>query len=114
MLLLYCHRYFYIIYFFFIIFYLTNPSNIVSGYSTPSIANVGIGIKTVSGSNFLETIEASSSFHNIFNKLASVPSTPHLLPSVNIDIKEGSSKAWSDDGLIEDYMLDLFFSLSTL
>jgi hypothetical protein len=85
---------------------LRTPSNIASGYSTPGLSNVGIGIKTVSGSNFLETIEASSSFHNIFNKIASIPSTPKLLPSNLV----GGNNTWDDD-IIEDHMLDQFFTL---
>jgi hypothetical protein len=42
--------------------------NITSGSNTPgwwSPSNVGIGVKSVSGSSFLEAIEASSSYNTV-------------------------------------------------
>jgi hypothetical protein len=51
------------------------------GWWSPSIANVGIGVKTVSGSGITELIEANTSYQNIVSKISSVPSTPKVTPS---------------------------------
>ena len=42
--------------------------------SSPSVGNVGLGTRTISGSGFLEHIDASSSQSIIANKLSSIPS----------------------------------------
>jgi len=48
----------------------------ISGSSTPLIGNVGLGISKISGSNFLDAIETSTSYQTTWNKIASLPATP--------------------------------------
>lgn len=55
--------------------------------SSPNVTNIGIGIKGVSGSGITEVIQASTSYQTLADKLASLPSTPNVLP-------EGSNPSW--------------------
>lgn len=50
------------------------------GAKSTSIGNVGIGVKTVSGSSLFEVIDASTSYNTVVNKISSVPSTPKVIP----------------------------------
>jgi len=67
-----------------------------TGSLTPSVANVGIGIRHVSGSDFMEVIEASSSFRNTLHKVASLPSTPKFIPSQLPDFLINTHSDWND------------------
>jgi hypothetical protein len=63
-----------------------------SGFETPRLTNIGLGNKYVSGLGFLETLEASTSFNNTFNKISSLPPTPTnvpaSLPEIDITVEE--------------------------
>jgi len=55
-----------------------------SGFTTPRIGTVGLNNRYVSsgaGVGFLDTLEASTSFHSTFNKLSSLPATPQNIPT---------------------------------
>lgn len=56
--------------------------------SSPSVTNIGVGIKGVSGSGVVEVIQASTSYNTLADKLASLPSTPNVLP-------EAANPSWS-------------------
>lgn len=58
--------------------------------SSPSVTNIGVGIKGVSGSGLTEVIQASTSYNTLADKLASLPSTPNVLPE-----SYGSNSTWS-------------------
>lgn len=58
--------------------------------SSPSVTNIGVGIKGVSGSGLTEVIQASTSYNTLADKLASIPSTPNVLPE-----SYGSNSTWS-------------------
>jgi hypothetical protein len=48
----------------------------ISGCATPNIGMVGVGMKTVSGSSFMEAIEASTSHFPTVSKLDAIIPTP--------------------------------------
>jgi hypothetical protein len=66
--------------------------NIVSGSITPSIGQIGLGMRSVSGNPFMEWIEAGTSYRNVAEKLFSVPPTPKIVPEF-----EGGASSWSEN-----------------
>jgi len=77
-----------------------------SGYNTPmpggvwTPVNVGIGMKSVSGSAFIDQIAATTSYGNLLEKFSSVPSTPktlsHVLPELNLDEITTVNPSWEN------------------
>jgi len=65
---------------------INNLTNVGPGSSTipnsPVISSIGLGIKNVSGSTFMEQVEASSSHATVSDKLFSVPNTPKTTPTI--------------------------------
>jgi hypothetical protein len=50
--------------------------------NSPNIGSVGLGLRNVSGNPFIEHIEASTSYANLSDKLASLPQTPKGSPKL--------------------------------
>jgi hypothetical protein len=79
---------------------LTPIQGFTPGFNTPRIGNVGLGVKSVSGSGLLEIIESSTSYSDIFNKLSSLPQTPTVtpttLPVLNPNDVVSVNPSWTD------------------
>ena len=76
-----------------------------SGYNTPmpgiwTPANVGIGMKSVSGSTFVDQIAATTSYSNLMEKFSSVPSTPktlaHVFEPLSLDEINSVTPSWEN------------------
>jgi hypothetical protein len=66
--------------------YPTTPLGPLSTISTPRLGNVGLGTRFVSSTGLMETLEAGSSYNDVWTKFASLPSTPTIVPTSLPDI----------------------------
>jgi hypothetical protein len=69
--------------------------------SSPNVGHVGVGVKGVSGSGITEVIQASTSHNTLANKLASLPSTPNVLPT-------GSNPSWVEHAVDKAELAEYF------
>ena len=72
----------------------------LSGFTTPSIGTIGLGQTWTSNTGLLDVV-ASSSYHNVVNKISSLPTTPtnvpSSLPEMNYDQLNSVIPSWSDE-----------------
>jgi len=85
---------------------LTPLKGLNSGFSTPRLGSVGINPTYGSGTGLMESLEASASFQNTFDKISSLPATPTVnpttLPEIDITDLQRVNPSWMEHVIKDD------------
>jgi len=78
------------------------------GFGTPSMGTIGLGTRFVSGTGLIESVEASSSYQNVFDKISSLPPTPKTLATAlpNLADQVGTvNPSWTEHSVNKEELL---------